>query len=228
MRLFLCVQGVFPLLILPQNSTHMESVKNLLIDLGGVLYQIDIQGTLDRYHAMQAPGARRISFSKSEQHEVFSQLDCGTIEIDTFAQTLKDDYQLTGTLAEIKQIWMDLLIGVFKGREAQIKHLAKSYNLALLSNTSRYHFEYYAPQCAGMFEVMDHVFTSFDLGVRKPDAIIYETALRKAGWKAEETLFLDDSRTNIDAAASFGLQTFWVEQPADFESFMQQAGVTTS
>lgn len=196
--------------------------KNLLIDLGGVLYQIDIDSTLERYHAMQTPGAPRISFSKSEQHEVFSQLDCGTISIDDFAQTLQADYALTGSLEEIKRIWMDLLIGVFPGREAQITALAQTYRLALLSNTSRFHFNHYAPQCAGMFERMDHVFTSFDLGQRKPDAIIYQTALAKAGWDAEETLFLDDSHTNIQAAAALGLQSFWVEHPADFERFMQQ------
>ncbi|MEO1449005.1 MAG: HAD family phosphatase [Bacteroidota bacterium] len=206
----------------------MQSVKNLLIDLGGVLYEIDIDATLERYHAMQAPGAPRISFSKSEQHEAFSLLDCGQIDMDTFAQTLKNEYQLTGSLEEIKQVWMDLLVGVFEGREAQINQLAQHYRLALLSNTSRFHYAHYAPQCAGMFEQMDHVFTSFDLGIRKPDAIIYETALEKAGWKAAETCFLDDSHTNIEAAGRVGLETFWVEQPTDFTRFINQVLPTSA
>lgn len=202
----------------------MASLQNLLIDLGGVLYQIDIEATLARYAAMQPQDARKISFSKSEQHEVFSQLDCGTISIDDFALTLKTDYALTGSLEEIKQIWMDLLIGVFPGRIAQIKALAQTYRLALLSNTSRFHFDHYAPQCEEMFGEMEHVFTSFNLGERKPDAIIYQKALEQAGWKAEETLFLDDSRTNIEAATACGLQTWWVEEPADFDRFVEKYG----
>ena len=162
-----------------------------------------------------------INFSKKGQHEYFSLLDCGQISIEEFGQGLKDAYSLEGTVAEINQIWMELLIGVIPGRIEQVAKLSESYNLALLSNTSRFHKEHYAPQCKPMFDKMDHLFFSFDMGVRKPGKEIYLQALEAAGWKAEETLFLDDSKNNIETANSLGIKTHWIETYDDFEEMMK-------
>ena len=195
-------------------------IKNILIDLGGVLYEIDIQSTIEKYRKMQAPDAEPVNFSKKGQHEYFSLLDCGQIEIDEFAQGLKDSYSLEGSIDEIKQIWLELLIGVIPGRIEQVKTLAQRYNLALLSNTGRFHRDFYYPQCKPMFDQMDYLFYSFEMGVRKPDSEIYEMALRETGWKAEETLFLDDSKNNIEAAQDLGIHTHWIETYDDFEEMM--------
>ena len=70
-----------------------------------------------------------------------------------------------------------------------------------------------------MFAAMDHLFFSFDLNLCKPDSSIYLTALDKMGWKASETLFLDDSLSNIEGAQALGIQTLWVEKPELFEQF---------
>ena len=191
-------------------------IKNLFIDLGDVLYAIDIKNTMAKYDQMREPGTPNVEFGKNAQHKWFDLLDTGKIEIDEFAQGLKSSYHLTGSLEEIKQIWMDLLIGVIPGREAAIEALSNKFNLALLSNTSRFHFEYYSPQCKAMFDRMDHLFVSFEMGLRKPDTTIYTTALNKMTWKAEETLFADDSRKNIESAQSVGLKTWWIEQHNDF------------
>jgi len=52
-------------------------------------------------------------------------------------------------------------------------------------------------------------FTSFtfscDFGVFKPDRILYEDALMKCGEKAENTVFIDDSLTNLKGAAALGI-----------------------
>ena len=46
---------------------------------------------------------------------------------------------------------------------------------------------------------------SFQLGIAKPDPAIYRYVLEKLGTRAEETLFLDDKRVNIDAARALGM-----------------------
>lgn len=200
--------------------TQFSTVRNLLIDLGGVLYEIDIQSTVDGYTAMKKLGAPDIDYGKSSQHEFFSELDRGEIEIDTFAQGLKDAYHLQGDLEAIKKIWLDLLIGVLPNRAEDIGELAGKYSIALLSNTSRYHHDFYREACEPMFRHMDHLFFSFDMGLRKPDPAIYTTALSQMGWRAEETLFIDDSKINIDAAAALGIQTFWMETHDHWQELM--------
>jgi putative hydrolase of the HAD superfamily len=46
---------------------------------------------------------------------------------------------------------------------------------------------------------------SFQLGMAKPDPAIYQYILEKLGTEAEETLFIDDKRVNIEAARALGM-----------------------
>ncbi len=202
----------------------IASVRNLLLDLGGVLYDIDIGKTVQAYDRLRKPGTPDIDYGKASQHKFFSQLDRGQIEIDEFAQGLTEAYQLNADLDAVKHIWLELLIGVFPGRAKDIEYLARACNIALLSNTSRYHRDHYWEQCEPMFRHMDHLFFSFEMGLRKPDPQIYLQALEQMNWKAGETLFVDDSYVNIEAADKLGLQTFWVETPEKWQELMASLG----
>ena len=48
---------------------------------------------------------------------------------------------------------------------------------------------------------------SCQLGVRKPDARIFELALARYGARAEDTFFVDDSAGNLEGARSLGIHT---------------------
>lgn len=190
---------------------YTDSIQNLLLDLGGVLYAIDIETTVRQYAALREKGAPPVDYDKSSQHECFSQLDRGEIDIDEFAEGIRVAYRLNTDLETIKDIWSNLLIGVIPGRIESVKKLSRIYNIALLSNTSRFHHAHYHQACQPMFAEMDHLFFSFDMGLRKPDPLIYQEAINQMDWKAGETLFVDDSKVNIEAARKEGIQTFWME-----------------
>jgi putative hydrolase of the HAD superfamily len=49
---------------------------------------------------------------------------------------------------------------------------------------------------------------SYQLRVTKPDPAIYEYVLEKLGTRAEETLFIDDRKVNVDAAIAMGMKGF--------------------
>ena len=48
---------------------------------------------------------------------------------------------------------------------------------------------------------------SCQLGVRKPDARIFELALARYGARAEDTFFVDDSAGNLEGARALGIHT---------------------
>ena len=108
---------------------------------------------------------------------------------------------------------MGSLVGVFPGRYSLVGDLAERYTLGLLSNTSRFHYEHYITECRAIFEKMQHLFFSFELGLNKPDPAIYRAVLEQSGWKAEESLFLDDSPENVAAASELGIQAVLIDQP---------------
>lgn len=194
----------------------MAQISNLLIDLGDVLYAINPQHTQDRWQAM-ASGNSGVPFTKEQQHDLFCQLDKGEIEIEDLADGLIETYELQAPQADVILAWKELLVGIIPGRIEAIEKLSKQFNLALLSNTNAYHYSVFKDECEPIFSKLDHVFLSFEMGMRKPDAEIYESALETAGWKAEETLFLDDSRPNIAGAAAIGIQTWHIAEYADFD-----------
>lgn len=51
----------------------------------------------------------------------------------------------------------------------------------------------------------EYKFTSFDLGMLKPDPEIYETVRRRLGCKFEEMIFVDDKERNVTAASELGI-----------------------
>lgn len=198
-------------------ALNIASVKNLLIDLGGVLYEIQVQKTLQAYYDLIPSQVKQQDPKKLFHNPLFKKLDQGEIEIDELAVGLIKEWQLDVKPDVIKQVWLDLLVGLYPNRIELIQELSKTYHIALLSNTSRYHYQHYIEECKPMFEAMDELFFSFDMGLTKPDAAIFHRVLEQMQWKADETLFLDDSPSNIKGAEKLGLQTYLIQQAEDFE-----------
>jgi glucose-1-phosphatase len=197
------------------------AIKHMLIDLGGVLYEIDVATTLRKYQTLQAPEAQPLDFSISTQSDIFSRNDRGELTGEAFAEALKAEFCLEASAAQILEIWGSLLKGLYPGREAALARLAATYDLALLSNTNAFHHAIYAEECAPMFSHMKALFFSFEMGLRKPDPEIFTTALAKMGWKAPETLFVDDSVANLKGAQVAGLQTYRIGRSEDFDALLR-------
>jgi FMN phosphatase YigB (HAD superfamily) len=59
----------------------------------------------------------------------------------------------------------------------------------------------------GLNDYLAGAVISGEVGLRKPDPAIYHALLEKSGYKAVETLFVDDNVRNLDAAAALNFQT---------------------
>lgn len=78
-------------------------------------------------------------------------------------------------------------------RVAMLSNMPSDLGLALRSKTDR-------------LSGFDHVTLSYELGVVKPDAAIYEQCLEGIGTAAERTLFLDDRIANVQGAEVLGMR----------------------
>ena len=65
-------------------------------------------------------------------------------------------------------------------------------------------------------DYFDGIVTSFEARSIKPDAKIFHTVVETLGIKPEETLFLDDSQKNLDAASALGFRTLLVTPGSEF------------
>jgi glucose-1-phosphatase len=90
---------------------------------------------------------------------------------------------------------------------AQVEALDPGIALGILTNNG-------ALIAQAIPRILGPAFVRFDgrvlcsgaLRVRKPDPAIFRLALERLGWQARQTLFVDDSFANVQAARALGLQ----------------------
>ncbi|MEU8171872.1 HAD-IA family hydrolase [Microbispora hainanensis] len=69
-----------------------------------------------------------------------------------------------------------------------------------------------------LHDAFDHVVSSYDVGVAKPDPRIFEIAAGHAGAPMERCLFVDDRPENVEAASALGMTALLYRAPADLET----------
>lgn len=70
-------------------------------------------------------------------------------------------------------------------------------------------------KAAGIYGMFGSITFSCDLGVYKPDAKMYEHALRALGLPPEETVFVDDLPRNLEGAAAAGIVPVLIQREND-------------
>ena len=85
------------------------------------------------------------------------------------------------------------------------------YKLYVLSNMSREFIDFL--RRTEIYGCFDGEVGSCEEGVVKPEPRIYEILLDRFGLDPAETLFIDDRRSNLEAAAAFGIATFHFREP---------------
>jgi len=190
--------------------------KNILFDLGGVILDINIQATLQRFYELGFPAAL-LQYPESMQTDIFFKYQTGKLDTEQFRAEIRKAAGVEMSDHAFDVAWNSMLVGIPVERTALLKVLSKRYKLYLLSNTSELHAEVFEKMyldAAGetMQEVFDKIYYSHEIGRHKPDPNAWEYVIRDAGINPEETLFLDDSIQNIKAAQELGFQAIHIHE----------------
>jgi putative hydrolase of the HAD superfamily len=94
-----------------------------------------------------------------------------------------------------------------------LQKLSSKYSLFLLSNTDAIHIDTFERENGASFysdfyQCFEKVYFSFEMGMRKPDAEIFNYVLAQHGLVAKHTLFVDDKKENTDAAHALGIHVW--------------------
>ncbi len=190
----------------------MKAVKNLLFDLGAVLIDIDFEKVCRSFDKIGIKDFEN-QYSQLSASTLFEDLEKGEISNAFFYEEIQKQLQSNIPSEEIKNAWNSILLDFRIDTMQYLTDLKKEYNLFLLSNTNAIHLteiNLLAQQQLHV-EELDVYFTkayySFKMGMRKPNADIFQFVLKDAGIEAEETLFIDDSKPNIITAQHLGFNT---------------------
>ena len=140
------------------------------------------------------------------------QFEIGAITENEFLEGIQ--YKIpNSTVNEIKAAWNTVLADFPSYRLDFLKKLSKQYRLFLLSNTDAIHITNFEQNIGKayyeeFYSCFEKVYFSFELGMRKPDAAIYNHVLIEQQLKPENTLFVDDKKENTVAAAALGIKVW--------------------
>lgn len=102
----------------------------------------------------------------------------------------------------------------------------KGFKIGLLSNANAAFFERKVyPTYPEFKSLFDEIVISSSVNMVKPDKEIYFYTLDKLGSKPEQSIFVDDSKTNVDAANSFGITGFLYTTPDSFLGYLTNIGI---
>ncbi|EEO7425093.1 HAD-IA family hydrolase [Salmonella enterica] len=95
----------------------------------------------------------------------------------------------------------------------------QGHRVVVLSNTNRLHTHFWPEEYPEVRAAADHIYLSQDLGMRKPEARIYQHVLQKEGFSAADAVFFDDNADNIEGANQLGITSILVKDKATIPDY---------
>jgi len=199
-------------------AKERKTIKNILFDLGGVLFHISYQRCFDAFKEI-AKIPLAIHFQQLAQSDLLNNVDEGKISNKDFLTEIRKLVEIFPhvTDQEILNAWDKILVGPAPGWKETLEKLSKKYQLYLLSNNNEMHLasikRHYPPE--NSFEHFESYFQelhySHTIGIRKPKLGSYLEVIKRCSIDPKETLFIDDTPPNIEVAKEANLQTFHFE-----------------
>jgi putative hydrolase of the HAD superfamily len=182
-----------------------SAMNHILFDMDGIL--ADYQPTIRVSHIATAL-ERTVAEVRAAIYDsgIEADADAGRLGPDEYLDALGE---VIGRRVPV-DVWTDArrqATRVRRGLVGRISSLAsQGVGVAILTNNGQLlaaHWERIAPELFPLF--LGRALVAAEFGVAKPDPAVYTRALAKLGWRAEDTLFIDDVQANVDGARAAGL-----------------------
>ncbi|MBW7866784.1 MAG: HAD family phosphatase [Brumimicrobium sp.] len=193
-----------------------STIKNIILDFGGVLLNIDYNKTIEAFKQLGIPHFEKM-YAQLHQTDLFNQFEKGEISKEQFIEELKSFLPTNITDDAIVHAWNAMLLNFPKERLDLLLHLKQNYNLVLLSNTNFIHIEqfnlnlYSEHGISSLKPFFQTIYFSCEMGMKKPDIEIFLEVCLKEDFLPSETLFIDDSPQHIEGALRAGINAYLLD-----------------
>ena len=209
---------------------NMKSAKSdkknfiLIFDFGKVLLDLNMTENISR---MEALLGRSYDVYNQQMPPIFQLFEKGLCSEEAFYKELKalsSDREFT--FEDLEDAWNSLLGDVPDSKMKLLEELRQYHRLVLLSNTNEIHLRG-VRQSMGT-EKMDYFESLFEktyyscrMGMRKPDAEIFQWILQELKVNLQELLFIDDGAMHIQGARNVGIPAVLYTGQQDLRQLLQ-------
>ena len=201
-------------------------IRNIVLDLGGVLFTLDREEALRRFEALGVPDVEKM-LDPYLQSGYFLQVEDGRMTEPEFRAALSASAGRELTYDEIAHVYFGFLRSVDTYKFDFIDEELRDYRIFILSNTNPYVMDFcesdrFLPSGRPLSSYCVKKFASCEMGLVKPDRRIFERMISEGEMKPKETLFLDDGPANVAMAAEFGIHTYCPKNGEDWREPVRQ------
>jgi putative hydrolase of the HAD superfamily len=193
-----------------------SSIKNIIFDLGGVLYDIRYENIADLFRSYGLANFEQL-YAQAGQAKEIDLFEEGKLSSAQFRDFIRSLTQKALTDQQIDHAWNAILIDFPQKNISLLEKLREKYRLFLFSNTNEINcieFERFVTEKFGknIFDThFDKAYYSHTLGIKKPKPEAFQKICAEQNLIPAETLFIDDTERHILGAQSAGLQTYWLQ-----------------
>lgn len=195
-------------------------LKNIIFDLGGVIYDIRYENIADTFASFGFPNFTE-HYTQAAQTDAIDLFEEGKISIPEFRSYIRSISPVALTDQQIDDAWNAILIDVPEARVNMLKELRKQYNIYLFSNTNQLNYNKFRVVLREKYgyDIFDEIFVSayfsHEMHTRKPLPEAFQTVLDNEKLNPAETLFIDDTSRHIEGAKKVGLNTYLLPKGED-------------
>lgn len=209
-----------------------KNKKTIVFDFGNILINLDYKKCFASFQKAIGQDFSDGLPPKTKEH--LHKYDRGHINTEAFLWHLQQ-YSPNTEVRDIIAAWNDILGDLPISRFQMIEELRPKYNIVMLSNINEMHIEKIHRDLRKNHGIedfhasyFDKVYYSCRMGMRKPDAEIYDFVAKDLGVTPENLFFIDDLEENIVACKAAG----WngqVHKPSEdiinnLSSYLDKAG----
>lgn len=194
--------------------------------MGGVLVDLDLEACKTAFKTVLGFEDIDNLIDACHQKGIWGELEEGSLRPDEFRRIVLAGSR-PGSAAEDVDLCMSrILVGIEPYKAVMLKHMAKYYDLYMLSNNNSiclpFASKMFVQTGAPLKEVFLKLFLSFEMKTLKPSAEFYHRVMEEIGLQAEDMLFIDDSQKNVDGAVAAGLPAVYYEPGTDLAALMSE------
>ena len=201
----------------------MGTIKNIIFDLGGVVIDLERERAAEAMIKLGIVEAENMLGDYAQKGILYLLEEGQVSDAEMFDSVLPLCHPGT-TCTDIKNAFDKFLIDLPIERLKTFDKLRqKGYRLFVLSNTNPIMFDNWIANAfrqdgKNMQDYFDGIVVSFQEQACKPNPKIFTNLLERYNLNPEETIFLDDSKANCEAAEALGIKTIQIS-PEGANSF---------
>ena len=196
------------------NIDKLPKVSALLFDLGGVLVEIDWIKVFDEWSKYSRLSTDEIA-NRFRMDKAYQRHECGQISGSEYFLYLRDIVEYQGDEDSFIEGWNSIFVGLINKSVNILDQIDRELPLYLLTNTNVTHEIKWMMMYSALIARFNKVFVSSSMGCRKPDKKAFEHVLEEMNVTANEVLFFDDTKENVEGAKAIGFQVVHVIRPSD-------------